>query len=684
MYQNSVLHVALAIMILLFVATMVAFSVRKTKIPYTVVLVLAGALVAFVAEYVPAISFLNEFRISPEAVFYIFLPTLIFESAFHMRFRHFAQNKVSIVTLSTLGLMLSAAIVAFLMNYFLHIPFIYCVLFGVLISATDPISVLSLFKRLGVSKRLSTIVEGESLFNDGTALVFFGLVLEFALRDNLVIDRMAIFNTFGSFSYIVLMGIFVGVLMGVVFSKLLDYVHNSKEIEISLTLIVAHFTFILAEYFLGASGILATVAAGIIMGNYGYYKISYEVREIMTQFWDYAAFVANSLLFLMVGSLIFSLKADIVSYLWPTLAVIGFVVLARMIMVYSLVPMVNIFSKEKIPLKWMHIINWSGLRGALVIALVLTLPEGFPYFREMLVFSVGVIFFTIVFYGLTIGPLLGWLGFRGLTARENFEHDENQLLISKKVDMKLKEMVKKGFISNSIYNVVGGEYRKIYEDSETHIHELLENSKKLDSKKIESVLHRHLLGIEKHVFAKLYYNREITQDLLNLLLNNLQQQRDDLNADVRIKIRLLLPLDPDGKIFCWLEKLGLGRFKKKMVNRELALRYEMYRARLIATNEVLHRLEEINKTNAFVDKKIVKKFEERYLLWRQKAEDKLQKLAKLHPKVCYRVECFLARQAAFHVEAKIIKDMKEVGMTSSKVYNELYTSLDKRRSCEKI
>lgn len=679
------LHVALAIMILLFVATLVAFFIRKTRLPYTVVLVLVGAVVSFTAQNIPAISFLNDFRISPEIVFYIFLPTLIFESAFHMRFRHFEQNKVSIVSLSTIGLIISALVVAFLMNVFLHIPFIYCLLFGVLISATDPISVLSLFKRLGVSKRLSTIVEGESLFNDGTALVFFGLVLQFAVSDNLVLSRETVFFTVGNFTYVILMGILAGLIMGVVFSKLLDYVHNSKEIEISLTLIVAHFTFILAEYFLGASGILATVAAGIVMGNYGYYKISFEVREIMTNFWDYAAFVANSLLFLMVGSLIYSLRADIASFIWPTLEVIGFVILSRMLMVYSLLPLLNIFSPEKIALRWMHVINWSGLRGALVIALVLTLPEDFPYFREMLVFSVGVIFFTIVFYGFTIGPLLDWLGFRGLSCRENFEHDENQLLISKKVNAKLQEMVKKGFISKSIYKVVSKEYMEVYRASEMHIDKLLkEDNEKLDQAQIESVIYRHLLGVEKHVFTKLYYHREITQDLLNVLLRNLQRQRDNLNTDVKVKIGVLVPLDPNGKVFSILERFGLKGIRRKMMNQEFTLRYEMYRARLIATNEALARLEEIEKTNTFVHRDIIAKFTRRYKAWQKSANDKLKRLSKAHPDICYRVECFLARQAAFHVEEKILKDIRDVGMTSSKVYNSLAGDLEKRKIGEKF
>ena len=323
MENEFVLNSALAVISLLFIATLVNFLLRNSRVPYTVALVIVGIGLGFIIEHLGLFQFLGEFRLSPELVFYVFLPTLIFESAFHTNIKSFTRNIASITTLATLGMVISAGLIGAGMHYFLDFPWVIALLFGTMISATDPISVLALFKKIGAPKRLQTIVEGESLFNDGTALVLFGIILEIANNQAVHFGRAELLGSFGNFGAVVLGGILTGIVLGFIFSKALDYVKNSKEIEISITLILAHATFIIAEYFLGVSGILATVAAGIVIGNYGAYKISPGVKEIMTHFWDYSAFIANSLLFLMVGLIIFSVNESILPLLVPALMVIS-------------------------------------------------------------------------------------------------------------------------------------------------------------------------------------------------------------------------------------------------------------------------------------------------------------------------------------------------------------------------
>jgi len=682
MENPFVLNSALAIISLLFVATLVNFLLRNSRVPYTVALVIVGIGLGFLVEHFTILNFLGEFRLSPELVFYVFLPTLIFESSFHTNIKQFTQNMGSIISLSTLGMLLSVLLIGTGMHYLLDFPWVIAFLFGAMISATDPISVLSLFKKIGAPKRLQTIVEGESLFNDGTALVLFGILLEFANSQVIHFGRAELLGSFGNFGAVVFGGILTGIIMGFVFSKSLDYVKNSKEIEISITLILAHSTFIVAEYFLGVSGILATVAAGIVVGNYGAYKISPGVKEIMTHFWDYSAFIANSLLFLMVGLIVYSVNGSILPLLAPALMVISLVLLSRMIVVYGILPVMNkLRPKERIPAAWIHVIQWSGLRGALAIALILTLPKSFPFYDEMLIFTIAVIFFTIIFNGFTIEPLLSLLGLKSFSIMEKFEHQENSVLIDKRVHCKLDMMLNKKFISKEIYEEMIAEYDAHCDNCSRSIQELFEhNSHELDHDQLAMVLKRHLLGIEKRSFTKLYYHGEITQELLNVLLNNVNRQMESLYSKEKVSLGRLVWPDPKGWLAHTIEKLGVCGYRDRLRTKEIMLRYEMFRARLIATSDVLEALEEIKEGNVFLDRSVITEFEKRYKTWMRKARKKLRSLEKEDPDACYKIQLYLAKQAAFHVEDTMLEKLYKSGMTSPKVYQELKKELEIRQA----
>ncbi|MFT7184175.1 MAG: CPA1 family monovalent cation:H+ antiporter [Oceanicoccus sp.] len=677
-----VLNSALAVITLLFIATLISFILRNSKIPYTVALVIVGIGLGYIVENLGVLGFLGEFRLSPELVFYVFLPTLIFESAFHTNLKSFTQNMGNIISLATIGMLISTGLIATGMHYFLDFPWIPAMLFGSLISATDPISVLSLFKKIGAPKRLQSIVEGESLFNDGTALVLFGIILELANNQATHFGRAELLGSFGNFGAVVLGGVLTGLVLGFIFSKALDYVKNSKEIEISITLILAHATFIIAEYFLGVSGILATVAAGIVVGNYGAYKISPSVKEIMTHFWDYSAFIANSLLFLMVGLIIFSVNDSIIPLLVPSLMVISLVLLSRMVVVYTIIPIVNkLRPKEKIPGAWIHVIQWSGLRGALAIALMLTLPKTFPFYDEMLIFTTAVIFFTIIFNGFTIEPLLSLLGLKSFSILEKFEQQENMVLIDKRVNLKLDLMLEKKFISKDIYNEIVSTYEEHCDHCGQHIRELFEhNRQELNHDQLALVLKRHLLGVEKRSFTKLFYQGEITQELLNILLNNVNQQMDSLHSKEKVSLGRLIWPSPRGKLAHTIERIGVSNYRKRLREKEIMLRYEMFRARLIVTSDALEALEEIREGNVFLDETVISEFIKKYKTWREKAKKKLRKLEKEFPETCRDIQLYLAQQAAFHVEDKMIEKLNRTGMTSPKVYRELKKGLERRQA----
>jgi len=391
---------------LLIVIFIMAVIAERLKLPYTIVLVLAG----LIAGSLPV---LKGTTLSHDLVFFLFLPPLLFEGAINMRFDHLRANIIPIVIYATIGVGLAILITGGLVALTspiagLNLTWILCLLFGSLISATDPVSVLSIVKRIGAPRRLSVILEGESLFNDGTAVVFFTIIHTIAKGGMLEGTGQDWLIILWSFLKMVAVGAAIGFGVGYTASQLTRRI-NDHLIEITLSTIVAFGTFLLAE-FLHVSGVIAVVAAGITIGNFGFeVGMSPTTRLSMKSFWEYAAFFINSLVFLLVGIQVrFS---DLAQYWLAVVIAIGAVLVSRAVIVYSLAPIIGLFDK-RIPAKFQHVLIWGGLRGALSMALALSLSPAIDanLRQEILAMTFGVAIFSLLAQGLTVKKLVRWLG----------------------------------------------------------------------------------------------------------------------------------------------------------------------------------------------------------------------------------------------------------------------------------
>jgi len=286
-------------------------------------------------------------------------------------------------------------------HWAIGLPILIALLFGAIISATDPISVLAIFKDLKMDKRLSVIIEGESLLNDGTAVVLFQILLA-----GVVAGGLSAGKGIGQFLLAVGGGAVLGFALGYAASKITQTI-DDPQIEITLTTIVAYGSYLLANH-LHLSGVIATASAGLMVGNFGAKRgMSAQTRTALESFWEYIAFVMNSLVFLLIG---LEVHIDALAHAWrPVLFAIAAVLIGRSLSVYSLVPVANFFA-EKIPLRWQHVVVWGGLRGALALALALSLNDAFPYRNQILDLTFGVVVFSILTQGLTMKPLLRLLG----------------------------------------------------------------------------------------------------------------------------------------------------------------------------------------------------------------------------------------------------------------------------------
>lgn len=382
--------------VLLLIAAVVSMIVRRLRLPYTVGLVFAGFCLALT-------PLTPEVTLTKELIFTAFLPPLIFEAAFQIPWKELKKDLPVTLTLATLGVVLSAGIVAAGIHYLLGWPWAIAIVFGVLISATDPVSVIATFKSAGIHGRLGLLVEAESLFNDGTAAVLFGVALAAVGGEAHISAGGVAVN----FLFTVVGGVLCGVIMGFL-TLLLAGRTDDHLVEITFTSIAAYGSFLLAEHF-HLSGVLATLTAGLILGNIGSLgAITDKGREAVLSFWEYIGFVANSLIFLLIGMPL--AHQDFAATGVAILVVTVLVLLGRAVAVYSGCALFARSAALKVSMGHQHVLFWGGLRGALALALVLGLPAEMPMRDTITTVAFGVVAFSIVVQGLTMTPLLKALG----------------------------------------------------------------------------------------------------------------------------------------------------------------------------------------------------------------------------------------------------------------------------------
>jgi CPA1 family monovalent cation:H+ antiporter len=385
------------------IAMLVAIVARRLLLPYTVGLVVVGGLLAFVRIDVGP-------PLTSELILDLILPPLLFEAALALRWPSLRRELPPVLTFSILGTLVAMAVVAGGLIGLLHWPLSSALVFGALISATDPVAIIAMFKDSKFHGRLSLLVEAESLFNDGAAAVLFAMALAWAQGGGHAPNASE--SALG-FAHVVFGGVGVGALAGAA-AILLARGTSEHLVELTLSAIAAFGSFIAAER-LQASGVLATVVAGLIVGNFGIFSpddrsfLSRRGREAMVNFWEFAAFLANSAIFLLIGANIAVMHYE--TYGPGVIAgVIALTLAARALAVYPLsLPFLK--SRRKISLNEQHVLWWGGLRGALGLALALSLPASLPLRDEIVVITFAVVAFSIVVQGLTMPWLLRRLGF---------------------------------------------------------------------------------------------------------------------------------------------------------------------------------------------------------------------------------------------------------------------------------
>jgi len=400
--------------LVLFVAFLIAlplvvFVSTRLRFPYTVALVGVGLAVS-------ALPIHESLQLSPELAVTVLLPGLVFEAAYRLDGGELRRTFGGVALLAVPGVIVTAVVVAIVLHVATGLPTNEAFVVGAIVSATDPVAVVSTMRHLSAPRRLVTLVDAESLFNDGTAALVFVIAIAMLGSDPPTLADDALRFTVGLVGSVA-----IGAASGYLISRMLR-ASDDHLIELTLTLLAAYGTYLVADL-LHESGIIASVVAGIVVGNYGRREgVSPRAQDAIDVVWEFLAFVLSGAAFLLIGFAIplQALTAAVVPIAWGVVAVL----LGRAIVVYGLLGGAARLERRMgysptLPLAWLHVLNWTGLRGAVATALALSIPEGTPDRETLQGIVFGIVLFTLIVQGTTAERVLRWAGVHGdATSRE--------------------------------------------------------------------------------------------------------------------------------------------------------------------------------------------------------------------------------------------------------------------------
>ena len=375
--------------LMLMGAALLSILAWRLDLPYAVALVLGG--LAVEESHLVALP-----QLDPPVLLFVFLPPLLFDAAFRLddvQLRRLAQP---VLWLAVPGTVATAAIVAAALYATLHLPLAEALLFGSIVSATDPVAVVGVFRNLKAPRRLAVLVEGESLINDGVAITLYTAAIGLITAGTADVPAALTL-----FVRQVAGGVVIGAILGVLFSRL-SAIIDDHMIEMTLSTALAYGSYLLAQS-MDTSGALACVAAGLIHGSYGReVGMSERTRRLLDDLWEYVGFVVNALVFLLVGFT--TSLAALAAAAAPVLVSIVSVLLARVVVIVIPPELLRLTRRVRVVTSRGErvVLIWGGLRGALTITLALALPSSIADRQLLIAMAFGVVLFTLLVQGMTL------------------------------------------------------------------------------------------------------------------------------------------------------------------------------------------------------------------------------------------------------------------------------------------
>ena len=650
-------------LLMLVAAVTTMLSKRIDKLPLTIGLVFVGIGVSYAADNVPGFGSLANFALTPELVLFVFIPTLIFESAFNLNARQVGRNILPILMMAVPGLLVSTAIIGVIMSTFTEFDLMVALLLGAILSATDPVAVIAIFKQLGVPERLTVLVEGESLFNDATSLVLATLLIGILTAGEF--SGGTVISGIGEFFVVFLGGALVGWLLALAVGQMLGAIESDPDIEITLSTILAYFSFIIAEHVFHVSGIMAVVAAGIMMGSWGKTKISPSTEEFMEHFWEYLAYIANVLIFLMVG-----MQIDL-GALWASIDLIVLVfvcmLISRAVVVFGAVPLIGkIPGTEAIGMPYRMVMYWGGLRGAIALAIVLALPNEFAHKDTLVAVVKGAVLFTLVFQGLSIEALVKRLKLNQLSLADQLAKLEGDREARSEGVTRMHDLAKGGLFSHRIADNIREKGQHQIAEMDGDIAGLREQ---MDQDEMLKTLALRCMVREKSRYHELFARGLINEWAYRELNHTMDVQMDGARFSGRLPAAEIET--SIGKRFSFFMMAvmaylpGFRGYLEALRTQWIVRDYGVAWGRHRASQSVISQLEKIS--NAEFDANVVQRLSDVYREISSQAKAQIDEVGEQYPEFVESTQEQLGQRLMLIAEHDSVEHAKEMGIIQSGV-----------------
>lgn len=672
------------ILLLLFIAVVAGIFFRRIKVPYTIGLFLIGVAITLVSSNIAEIEHLFDFVLSPEVILFLFLPPLVFEAAFHINKRLMTKVFVPIIVLAVPGLILSTLITGYVIGFATPLPLVYAMLFGALISATDPVSVIGLFKNIGAPAKLTTIQEGESVFNDASAIVTFGIVLGIISAGAFDIYTI-IYGTEG-----ILWSFFGGILTGIITGSLIGSLIalSGKNVVISsvVTMVVAYASYLLADRFFHASGIIAVLTAGLIVGWFVSIWLKKDKREELSEFQDFSAYLANSLVFLLMGITTanilkgYGFETELLLLIPIALAA---VFISRAVVVYLLSNFMNLFKGEDyIPVRFQHALFWGGLRGAVAIALALSIREGLPYRDEIVMMTVGVVLFTVLVDGITTKPLTGLLGLDRPSNVAVYEYYTG-IIHAKRAGLRiLDELEEMKKVEPAIAERIRMDYSADIAGAESGIRELYREIRP-DTEALKKSLWIRLIMVEGSFYEDIYEKGYISEIVLDEMRFFINLKLDDVSAGKIPPRDITRPDSLEYRFSIYSANLisrisGKRQFAKNLKKFALTTEYQKYITLGSAAVNMEKSLGVITSGFDFPEG-ITAEARDEFERTTSKSQKRIVEMSARYPELSEDIGDYYIRLSMLIQEENYYSKMREKGLIFPNVHQELLERIDKEK-----
>jgi CPA1 family monovalent cation:H+ antiporter len=686
---SSISNSVIMLLILLLVASLSMPMLKRIRFPHSVFLVLAGLGIGIIADWIYAhsnVQWISEisgslagFQLSTDAILFIFLPTLIFESSYKINSRELIKDLPYILILAVPAFLISVFTVGFMLHYITGLDLQISLLFGALISATDPVAVIAIFKELGAPKRLTMLVEGESLSNDAAAIVIFAIFYGFITSvDNLPLGQNVAIGI-GQFIVIFLGGIFIGLISGYIFSNIIGTIKTNPPVEILLTTMLAYLSFVIAHHYFHVSGVMSTVSAGLLLGSYGRTKISLEVHKFMGNFWETMSFSANAILFLSIGLLLphHLSTSTLIDYLPLLIISIIAINAGRAVSIFTLLPFLSSLGfVEKISRKFMAVLWWGGgLRGAIAIALALSLIGSKlspSYQQTILLLTFGVVMFTLLVNALSARGMIRWLGIDRLGKDELYSQKMGLLHNKIMAHQKMVSLSEKARYYPNIYLKLIDEYKKQEEQLQDELADLSEMSE--DEK--HDVLVREAFMVEKNFYFESFARGELSEISLRELQGEVDKELDRLKAG-----QLLFHERHQFERKSWVENCikPFKKFLPRYTTHTLSMRYEKAKATINVVRKIMIFLNQKEKEHKKLES-LCKDLQSSYISLNKDAEEEIAEIILNFPEYVNTVVEIVLRTFSLNTEQNYLNQMYQTGQLQENVYNQIKEQIEKQLS----